>query len=262
MLDGAIIGSTWILATDASTSLIKQMEKVGIPLNEYIQGKIYRGIVSGYNNAFYIDEIQKEELITINANNNNIIKPLVVGDNVRKWRIEYKNKYLLYIYHGIDINQFPGVIEHLQLYRQQLENRATKQNWYELQQPQMQYISSFEKPKIIYPEMAKESRFTIDNKGLFPNNKCFIIPSSELYLLGVLNSNNVWKYLKNICSQIQGNTLELRSIYMSKIPIPIASTTEKETISQLVQKCLDAKGVNCETWEKEIDERVAALYGL
>lgn len=31
---------------------------------------------------------------------------------------------------------------------------------------------------------------------------------------------------------------------------------------KLVQKCLDAKGVNCEVWEKEIGDRVAALYGL
>jgi hypothetical protein len=50
--------------------------------------------------------------------------------------------------------------------------------------------------------------------------------------------------------------------YMSKIPIPNASTTEREAISKLVQKCLDAKGVGCEEWEKEIDDRVAALYGL
>jgi predicted kinase len=49
---------------------------------------------------------------------------------------------------------------------------------------------------------------------------------------------------------------------MSKIPIPSTSTSEREAISKLVQKCLDAKGVNCEAWEKEIDQRVAALYGL
>ncbi len=49
---------------------------------------------------------------------------------------------------------------------------------------------------------------------------------------------------------------------MNKIPIPIASDSEKEAISKLVQKCLDAQGVDCEAWEKEIDDRVAALYGL
>lgn len=49
---------------------------------------------------------------------------------------------------------------------------------------------------------------------------------------------------------------------MSRVPIPNASNTEREAISKLVQKCLDAKGVGCEAWEKEIDERVTALYGL
>lgn len=49
---------------------------------------------------------------------------------------------------------------------------------------------------------------------------------------------------------------------MEKIPIPPASDSEKKAISKLVQKYLDAKGVDCEAWEKEIDDRVAALYGL
>jgi TaqI-like C-terminal specificity domain len=169
-------------------------------------------------------------------------------------------------YHGIDITELGAVIEHLQPYRQQLENRATRQKWYELQQPQSQYISAFNQVKILYPEIAKESRFTLDIKGLFPNNKVFLIPTDDLFLLSVLNSAIVWEYLKTACSVLgdadKGGRLELRAIYMNKIPIPNASTTERETISKLVQKCLDAKGVNCETWEKEIDERVAALYGL
>ncbi|MDZ8109175.1 MAG: hypothetical protein RM338_26610 [Nostoc sp. DedQUE12a] len=65
-----------------------------------------------------------------------------------------------------------------------------------------------------------------------------------------------------ISPQIRGGYLRFKRQYVEKIPIPNASTTERKTISQLVQKCLDAKGINCEIWEKEIDERVAALYGL
>ena len=76
----------------------------------------------------------------------------------------------------------------------------------------------------------------------------------------------MWKFLKNICPVLgdadRGGRLQLKSTYFSKIPIPPASNFEKEIISQLVQKCLDAKGVDCEAWEKEIDDRVAALYGL
>jgi hypothetical protein len=56
--------------------------------------------------------------------------------------------------------------------------------------------------------------------------------------------------------------LELRAIYVSRIPIPDAPTSERRAISPYVQECLDAKGVGCERWEQEINERVAALYGL
>ncbi|MDJ0649196.1 MAG: hypothetical protein QNJ60_10870 [Xenococcaceae cyanobacterium MO_188.B19] len=49
---------------------------------------------------------------------------------------------------------------------------------------------------------------------------------------------------------------------MNTIPIPNASDSEKETISKLVQKCLDAKSVDCEAWEKEIDERRCALWAV
>ncbi len=125
-----------------------------------------------------------------------------------------------------------------------------------------EYVNFFDKPKIVYPEIAKEPRFAFDTKGVFTNNKAYIIAVDDLYLLGVLNSKLVWEYLKITCSELLGKSLELRSIYMNKIPIPNASTTEREAISKLVQKCLDAKGVNCEAWEKEISDRVTALYGL
>ncbi len=57
--------------------------------------------------------------------------------------------------HGIHITGLDAVIKHLQLYRKQLENRATKQEWYELQQPQLQYSYTFIQPKIMYPIIAK-----------------------------------------------------------------------------------------------------------
>jgi len=57
----------------------------------------------------------------------------------------------------------------------------------------------------------------------------------------------------------KGDRLELRSIYISKISIPNAS---EQTIETLVQKCLEAKGQNCQQWEKEIDQIVYQLYDL
>jgi hypothetical protein len=147
-------------------------------------------------------------------------------------------------------------------YKSRLEQSATKQRWYELQQPQKRYISAFLKPKIVFPDISKKPRFALDNTGAYTNDTSFIIPTNDLYLLGVLNSSTVEMFFIEVGAQIRGNYLRFKRQYVEKIPIPNATKKEKETISKLVQKCLDAKGENCEQWEKEIDEKVAALYGL
>jgi hypothetical protein len=258
----AISGGNWLLTNISNSSRIKQMELVGISLSEYVNGEIYRGVVTGLNPAFIIDGKIREKLISEDRVSKDIIKPLVIGDDVRKWYAKDKDRYLLYMYHGIDIKELGAVINYLNPYRQRLEARANKQKWYELQQPQMRYSTAFDQPKIIYPEMNQSSRFTFDSAGKFVNNKTFIIPTSDLYLLGVLNSSHIWNYLKATCSPLQGQTFELRTTYMNKVPIPQASEIERKAISKLVQKCLDAKGVGCEAWEREIDEIVAGLYGF
>ncbi|NMF64071.1 class I SAM-dependent DNA methyltransferase [Brasilonema octagenarum UFV-E1] len=261
----ALKGSSWSLTDMTNGNRLRKMEATGIQLNEYIKGKIYWGIKTGFNKAFIIDDTKRAELIIQDQKSVEIIKHLAVGDDVRKWRLESKKRWLIVTPIGVNINHYPAVFAHLKQWQAELEKRYDKgKYWWELRA--CDYYPVFEQPKIVYPEICKEPRFAFDQNSLFLNNKAFIIPSNDLYLLGVLNSKPVWEYLKNICSVLgdadKGGRLELRAIYISKIPIPNASTTEREAISKIVQKCLDAKGVDCEAWEKEIDERVAALYGL
>jgi hypothetical protein len=94
----------------------------------------------------------------------------------------------------------------------------------------------------------------------------FILPCSDLYLLGVLNSKAVWWFLQRICAVLgnaeKGGRLRLKRQYVEKIPIPEASKAEKDAIAKLVRKCLDARGVGCEKWEKEIEDRVLSLFGF
>ncbi|MDM9384138.1 TaqI-like C-terminal specificity domain-containing protein [Chlorogloeopsis sp. ULAP01] len=267
----AFRGYNWKVIDVKSANLLYKMELASVPLSEYINSKIYWGVKTGFNKAFIIDTKKRAELIAQDPKSTEIIKPLAIGDDVRKWKINNQNKWLIFTRRGIDIDAYPAIKAHLSQWQKELTPKINSQQsigrkpgryeWYEIQDD-IAYYQEFEKPKIIYPEICKESRFAIDYDGLFINNKVFIIPIEDLYLLGVLNSSYVWEYLKSICSKLLGKSLELRSIYMNKIPIPNASSTEREAISKLVQKCLDAKGINCETWEKEIDDRVAALYGL
>ena len=111
-----------------------------------------------------------------------------------------------------------------------------------------------------------EPRFTFDIKSIYTNQKCFFISTGDTYLLGLLNSSIIWKYLKTISvcfgDAEKGGRLEPRKEDIKNIPIPTATDSDRQAIESLVQKCLDAKGQGVEQWDGEIDDRVAHLYGL
>jgi len=88
------------------------------------------------------------------------------------------------------------------------------------------------------------------------------VVTSDLYLLGVLNSECFLAYQRLTQNTVRGGYLMNSSIYLEVTPIPNATPADKSAIAALVQHCLDAGGVDCGAWEAEIDARVAALYGL
>ena len=85
--------------------------------------KIYWGIKTGCNEAFVIDEKKRAELISADPNSAEIIKPLAIGDDVRRWHVRDKNRYLIFTRRGIEIEKYPAVLAHLELFRERLEPR-------------------------------------------------------------------------------------------------------------------------------------------
>lgn len=142
------------------------------------------------------------------------------------------------------------------------ECRQGRYNWWCLARYASEYHHVFANPKIIYPEVANSPRFALDKDGLYPLKTCFVIPKPDLYLLGVLNSSSFLAYQRLRQNTVRGGYLMNSGIYLAVTPIPQPPVAERAAITALVQKCLDAKGGGCEKWEKEINEHVAALYGL
>ncbi|MEG4286301.1 TaqI-like C-terminal specificity domain-containing protein [Microcoleus sp. A006_D1] len=254
----------WRLGSPAVLRLMDKLRGAGTQLGEYVNGDIYYGIKSGLNQAFEIDEATKDELLSENSNSQDIIRLWLRGRNIKRWNINYPNTYLIYTYHKININNYPAIFKYLFQYKKELEQRSTSNShaWYEIQQPQYVYSRSFDKPKIVFPDIESSSCFTIDNENSFPDTTVFVIPNDNKYLLGILNSKFVLFFYRNISSQVRGGSLRYKTQYVKQIPIPTASEADKKIIEALVQKCLDAKGQGVEKWEAEIDEIVAHLYGL
>ena len=105
-------------------------------------------------------------------------------------------------------------------------------------------------------------RFAFDRGTMYTIAPSNVIVSDDLYLLGIMNSTPSKLFFGDISIQRSGNYLEFKPIYVEQLPIPDASSNDREAIVALVSKCLDARGKSCEQWEHEIDERVARLYGL
>jgi hypothetical protein len=96
--------------------------------------------------------------------------------------------------------------------------------------------------------------------------KGFVLQSQDMSLLGILNSNVAWWYLSQTCAVLgdinRGGRLQLKTQYVSQLPIATPSPTHRADIESLVQKCLDAKGQGVEQWEAEINRLVYEVYDL
>jgi hypothetical protein len=255
----AVAGSAWKL--EAPRTSPQTSVRPGIPLGEFAKDRMFYGVKTGLNKAFVIDANVRSFLLKNDPQSKNLIWPMVAGRGIQRWHANHDGKYLLYMEHDVDVQRLPTVLSHLETYRTELEGRATKQAWYELQQPQSRYAKAFHKPKILYQVFQVKPCFAFDNRGMMINNSVYAIASEDMYLLGVLNSHAFWGEIARHCSPIQGG-YQLMLTYFEKCLIPDAASSERASIAKLTSSCVEKKGVNCTELETEINDRVSSLYGL
>ena len=188
---------------------------------------------------------------------------------MRKWHIRNKGRWLIVTRIGTDMKRYPAVMKHLKQWEPQLRARQDQgENWWELRA--CAYYNAFEQPKILFPDLAKESRFTIDYEGMYTPNTTYLIPSGDQTLLGVLNSSAIWFYAKHSFSSMgdteNGGRLRFFTQFVYELPIPAASSHQSKAISAIVDRILAAKkadpSADTSALEAEIDQMVYQLYGL
>jgi hypothetical protein len=106
----------------------------------------------------------------------------------------------------------------------------------------------------------------LDKDRHFLDNTVSCIPVADYFLLGLLNSKVIWRYICEKCAILgdkgKRGRVRLKTFYVEQIPVPDATAQDRNIIAGLAERCLEAKGAGCEQWETEIDERVPKLYGL
>lgn len=233
---------TWLLVDEAQGAVFARRAAKGVTLREYLgETPICWGIKTGLNEAFWISEAQRNAMVAADPEAKALLKPLVIGDEVRRWAIQQDApRFLIYTpknrYQPDEFpDRFPSVAKHLDAFRAKLDARATKQQWFELQQAQEAYESYFGGPKILWPDMAMESRWCM-NTGFTCANTCYFVPLEDAFLLSVMNSKQAWSALAGISNSFgnpdDGGRLRLFGNTLESLLIPEPEPKSKVAISE------------------------------
>jgi len=223
--------------------LLRKIQSERIELHRIIGGKALFGLKTGFNDAFIIDISVKEKLIHDDENCKNVIKPILFGRDVKRYQVNYKGRNVIYLHPELDVSEFEPIHEHLHNYKDSLSKRAGSQNWYELQQPAVALIPQIKQPKIVYPIISNECRFALDTNSYFINDKMFVLPTSDLSILAILNSKLANFYFSIVCAALEGQGdryLEFRAQYVDPFPIPgeILSENISQNLSYLSEQMI------------------------
>ena len=232
----------------AVLELLEKFRNAGNPLREYLPEPSSRGITTGYNEAFIIHSEKRDALITEHPSSADILKPFLMARDIKRWRVkptdewrrEKQDKWLIWTHRGIDINAYPAIKKHLEKTREALEKRSGKQEWYELQTVP-KGTPTCEQPKCIYPDLASATAFAYDDEGYYVGSPASLLPTSELWILGVLNTRAVTWFYARTAPQIRGQFLKFTSQYVSQIPIPDMEPDQRALIHKIVEYILYLK---------------------
>ena len=222
---------SWVILSPIEQSIKQKIESVGTPLKDW-DIKIYRGVLTGYNDAFIISTEKRDEILSNCQTEDErlrtaeLIRPILRGRDIKRYGYNWADLWIINIHNGIkdvkpriDINEYPAVKAHLDLYWDKISKRADKGDTpYNLRN--CAYLEDFNKPKIMYPNMTKFLPFYYDKKGFYQNDKSFMITGKNIAFLAAFLNSSLFKfcYIDNF-PELQGGTRELRKIFFDKIPV-------------------------------------------
>ncbi|MDM8548183.1 TaqI-like C-terminal specificity domain-containing protein [Candidatus Venteria ishoeyi] len=243
--------SAWRLENDTLLALRQKITQDKPTLKE-VYGSPYRGILTGLNAAFVIDTPTRNSLIQADAKSAELIKPFLEGKDIHKWRTESRDLFLILIPKGWTFEKaaiedeksawewfstnYQAVANYLAPFAEKAKKRSDKgQFWWELRA--CAYYEAFEKEKITYVDITNKSCFSVDKSNSYLANTAYLIPSSDWFLCGLLNSNVFWFYWTGVSTTIRGGFIRLIRQYVEVTPIPSATEAQKQSIAQIAENC-------------------------
>ena len=272
---------SWVILSPIEQSIKRKIEAVGTPLKDW-DINIYRGVLTGCNEAFIIDSTKRKEILSNcqteeeRKRTDELIRPILRGRDIKRYGYVENGLFLINTHNGlrgklprIDINDYPAVKAHLDQYWDKISVRSDKGDTpYNLRN--CAYLEDFSKPKIVYMEIQTDNEkegypfpcFSYDNSNKIVLNTAYIISSNTedvRFILGVINSKMGRFLTKLYVSQLQERQFRMLAQYVKNFPIPKLPQNEIDYIIKAVEYNINK--CNSELEEK-INRAVCSWYNL
>ncbi|MBP8902895.1 MAG: hypothetical protein KBG41_09785, partial [Thiobacillaceae bacterium] len=244
---GQLQTGAWSLRPPAELAVFDKIMAAGQPLGKYVNGKFFRGLLTGLNEAFELSEEQRAALLRKVPSAAPLIKPFLGGQNIRRYRIEAAGRHLIVLPNGWTRRQsglqnttekqafdwlsktYPAIAEHLRPFAEALRKRQDQgEFWWELRP--CDYYAYLEAPKLAFPDICKSPRFSLDTTGIYLSNTAYCLGTDDRYLLGILNSRLFWFAIGHISIPfgVRAGEYRYRLIYqyMEQVPIRAIDFTD------------------------------------
>ncbi|EPW6892324.1 DUF7149 domain-containing protein [Campylobacter coli] len=276
--------------SDENTSVLKaKIERIGTPLKEWQGLDIYRGILTGYNEAFIITTEKRNEILA-NCKDEaekertaKLIRKMLRGRDIKRYSYEWAGLWVINAHNGyknqngekveaINIENYPSLKKHFDEFYPQLEKRADKGlTPYNLRN--CAYIEEFEREKIVYSEIVRKPQFYLDTKlNFYAEATSFILTGENLkYLIAFLNNDFVAFIFKTFYAggNLGENGFRYKKAFLEKLPIPKINSKNQKLANELINLVDEIlkvkeqdKNANTSPLEEKINNIVYMLYNL
>ncbi len=271
-------GEPWVILSSEELALKRKIEDIGKPLQSW-NIQIYRGIITGCNEAFVINESKREELIARDPKSTEIIKPLLRGRDIQRYHVRRSEMYMLATGFDIDVpSEYPAVYSYLENKGRQMDsgrrgkglfNRDDQgENWWNLRA--CSYYPEFEKEKIVWKRIGSILRFAYSPHTTFClDSTCIATGENVKILAAVLNSRLSHYQLFGLAPKTGTGDLIISVQALEPLLVPPITDANQQIVARIgeqVDNILAAKrrnpDVDTTALENEIDQIVYLLYGL
>ncbi len=290
--------NAWFIGSPAEIRLKEKIERIGKPLKDW-DVKIYRGILTGLNDAFIIDTKKKDEILAKCKDEEErkrteaIIKPILRGRDIKRYYYEWAGLWVIFIPWHFPLHEdnsiqgasekaeiefkkfYSSIYNHLSNYKESLSKRNKEETgiryeWYTLQRCAATYYSEFEKEKVVWQRITQEPTFCLVDPSIFVlDSMAFFTGENLKYIMSILNSKLIFNYVEMIVHQYGFTGFRLANQYVEIMPIVSINSSNnflkikiENLADNLIQIKKQNKNANTTELEKEIDYIVYKLYDL